>query len=123
MIDFRFKALEEKAKAISGVMQWPYLAVAKSLEVISSTLIQNCGGNTIRTLTALRVRTFANTTFANTTFTNTTFANAAFANTTFTNTTFANTTFTNVQFIVFISIVFKRQQLLFIYNIHFWLYL
>merc|ERR1712141_742898 len=43
-------ALEEKAKAISGVMQWPYIAVAKSLEVIPRTLIQNCG-NTIRTLT------------------------------------------------------------------------
>eukprot|EP00795_Rhopilema_esculentum_P005874 gene5874-11201_t len=48
------KALEEKAKAISGVMQWPYIAVAKSLEVIPRTLVQNCGGNTIRTLTALR---------------------------------------------------------------------
>ena len=49
------QALEQKAKAISGVMQWPYIAVAKSLEVIPRTLIQNCGGNTIRTLTALRV--------------------------------------------------------------------
>ena len=52
---FYFQALEQKAKAISGVMQWPYIAVAKSLEVIPRTLIQNCGGNTIRTLTALRV--------------------------------------------------------------------
>jgi len=49
-------ALEQKAKAISGVMQWPYIAVAKSLEVIPRTLIQNCGGNTIRTLTALRAK-------------------------------------------------------------------
>ncbi|XP_065059637.1 T-complex protein 1 subunit gamma-like [Rhopilema esculentum] len=49
-------ALEEKAKAISGVMQWPYIAVAKSLEVIPRTLVQNCGGNTIRTLTALRAK-------------------------------------------------------------------
>ena len=39
-------------------MQWPYIAVAKSLEVIPRTLIQNCGGNTIRTLTALRVSPF-----------------------------------------------------------------
>ena len=35
--------------------QWPYRAIAKSLEVIPRTLIQNCGANTIRTITALRV--------------------------------------------------------------------
>ena len=47
--------MNEKAKGITGVQQWPYRAVASALEVIPRTLIQNCGGNTIRTLTALRV--------------------------------------------------------------------
>lgn len=49
-------ALTEKAKTITGVQQWPYKAVASALEVIPRTLIQNCGGNTIRTLTALRAK-------------------------------------------------------------------
>ncbi len=38
-----------------GIHQWPYKAVATALEVIPRTLIQNCGGNVIRTLTALKV--------------------------------------------------------------------
>jgi T-complex protein 1 subunit gamma len=49
------QALNEKAKSIQGVDQWPYRAVSKALEVIPRTLIQNCGANTIRTITALRV--------------------------------------------------------------------
>ncbi|XP_072166883.1 T-complex protein 1 subunit gamma-like [Diadema setosum] len=49
-------AITEKAKTIKGVQQWPYKAVASALEVIPRTLIQNCGGNTIRTLTALRAK-------------------------------------------------------------------
>ena len=49
------QALNEKAKLITGVEQWPYRAVARALEVIPRTLIQNCGGQAIRTLTALRV--------------------------------------------------------------------
>jgi len=48
--------LSEKAKSVEGVQQWPYKAVAQALEVIPRTLIQNCGGNTIRTLTALRAK-------------------------------------------------------------------
>ncbi|EGD75382.1 chaperonin containing TCP1 [Salpingoeca rosetta] len=48
--------LSELAKSIEGVSQWPYKAVAKAIEVIPRTLIQNCGGNTIRTLTALRAK-------------------------------------------------------------------
>ncbi|XP_072038107.1 T-complex protein 1 subunit gamma-like [Amphiura filiformis] len=48
--------MAEKAKGITGVQQWPYRAVASALEVIPRTLIQNCGGNTIRTLTALRAK-------------------------------------------------------------------
>ncbi|XP_077989637.1 T-complex protein 1 subunit gamma-like [Glandiceps talaboti] len=50
------QTLNEKAKSITGVEQWPYKAISKALEVIPRTLIQNCGGNTIRTLTALRAK-------------------------------------------------------------------
>merc|ERR1711881_539374 len=49
-------ALEEKAKSVTGVLQWPYKAVAKALEIIPKTLIQNCGVNVIRTLTSLRAK-------------------------------------------------------------------
>lgn len=48
--------LEQKAKTLSGVNQWPYRAVIQALEVIPATLIQNCGGNPIRTLTQLRAK-------------------------------------------------------------------
>lgn len=51
-----FQALSEKAKSVPGIHQWPYRAVAHALEVIPRTLIQNCGGSVIRTLTALKVR-------------------------------------------------------------------
>jgi len=50
------KHLNEKAKSITDVQQWPYRILAKALEIIPRTLIQNCGGNTIRTLTALRAK-------------------------------------------------------------------
>ena len=46
-------ALIEKSKAMTGVEQWPYRAVAQALEVIPRTLIQNCGASTIRLLTSL----------------------------------------------------------------------
>ncbi|KAI6234125.1 T-complex protein 1 subunit gamma [Aphelenchoides fujianensis] len=49
-------ALNEKSKSIEGVLQWPYQAIARALEVIPRTLIQNCGGSTIRQLTALRAK-------------------------------------------------------------------
>ncbi|GMR36354.1 hypothetical protein PMAYCL1PPCAC_06549, partial [Pristionchus mayeri] len=49
-------ALVEKGKSIEGVRQFPYKAVARSLEVIPRTLVQNCGGSTIRQLTALRAK-------------------------------------------------------------------
>jgi len=48
--------LTQKAKSISGVTQWPYKAVASALEIIPRTLAQNCGANTIRSLTALRAK-------------------------------------------------------------------
>ncbi|KAA8899266.1 hypothetical protein TRICI_006354 [Trichomonascus ciferrii] len=48
--------LAEKAKEIEGVKQWPYKAVSDAMEVIPRTLIQNCGGNSIRVLTSLRAK-------------------------------------------------------------------
>merc|ERR1719244_2276153 len=48
--------LAEKSKSLKGVVQWPYRAVATALEVIPRTLAQNCGANTIRSLTALRAK-------------------------------------------------------------------
>merc|ERR1719309_1281175 len=48
--------LGQKGKSLNGVIQWPYKAVASALEVIPRTLAQNCGANTIRTLTALRAK-------------------------------------------------------------------
>ncbi len=53
------QALLEKSKSITGLHQLPYRALAESLEVIPRTLIQNCGGHTIRILTALRVSAFS----------------------------------------------------------------
>jgi len=50
------RVLTEKAKAIDGVMQWPYHAAAISLEVIPRTLAQNCGADVIRVLTELRAK-------------------------------------------------------------------
>lgn len=49
-------ALQQKAKTVSGVKQWPYSALAQALEVIPRTLAQNCGGNIIRLLTTLRAK-------------------------------------------------------------------
>merc|ERR1719483_1349671 len=48
--------LGQKCKSLNGVIQWPYKAIASALEVIPRTLAQNCGANTIRTLTALRAK-------------------------------------------------------------------
>ncbi|OZJ06392.1 T-complex protein 1 subunit gamma [Bifiguratus adelaidae] len=48
--------LEEHAKLLKGVEQWPYKAVAEAMEVIPRTLVQNCGGNAIKVLTQLRAK-------------------------------------------------------------------
>ncbi|KAJ2301922.1 T-complex protein 1 subunit gamma [Coemansia sp. RSA 2705] len=49
--------LGQRAKAeVDGVEQWPYGGVGEALEVIPRTLIQNGGGNAIRTLTELRAK-------------------------------------------------------------------
>src|SRR5690606_31803090 len=47
--------LAEMAKQVEGVQQWPYKAVSEALEVIPRTLINNCGGSAIKTITTLRV--------------------------------------------------------------------
>merc|ERR1719415_31632 len=48
--------LTEKSKSLSGVLQWPYRALANALEVIPRTLANNCGANPIRTLTQLKAK-------------------------------------------------------------------
>ncbi|POY76878.1 hypothetical protein BMF94_0130 [Rhodotorula taiwanensis] len=48
--------LAKKARTIEGVEGWPFRAVAEAMEVIPRTLVQNCGGNAIRVLTALRAK-------------------------------------------------------------------
>ena len=45
-----------KSKSVEGVQQWPYRAIAESLEVIPRTLIQNAGASPIRILTQLRAK-------------------------------------------------------------------
>lgn len=54
--NMNLKDLKEHAKSIKGVRKMPYIAIANSLEVIPRTLVQNCGGSTIRQLTALRAK-------------------------------------------------------------------
>lgn len=48
--------LSAKAKTIDGVIQGPYKAVCSALEIIPRTLANNCGANTMRTITALRAK-------------------------------------------------------------------
>lgn len=50
------KILSDKADSITDVTQGPYRSVSRSLEVIPRTLIQNCGGDTVRQITALRAK-------------------------------------------------------------------
>ena len=49
-------ALNTLAKSVQGVGSLAVKAVSEAMEVIPRTLVQNCGGNTIRTLTELRAR-------------------------------------------------------------------
>ncbi|TIA89306.1 hypothetical protein E3P81_02979 [Wallemia ichthyophaga] len=49
-------ALGKLAKSVDGVGSLAIRAVGDAMEVIPRTLIQNCGGNTIRTLTELRAK-------------------------------------------------------------------
>lgn len=48
--------LAQMAKAVEGVQQWPYKAVAEAMEVIPRTLIQNAGASPVRILTKLRAK-------------------------------------------------------------------
>ena len=48
--------LMEKAKSIEGLVQLPYIAIAKALEVIPRTLTMNCGADVVRILTDLRAK-------------------------------------------------------------------
>lgn len=48
--------LRNNALSMEGVKQYPYKAAAEALEVVPRTLIQNCGANIIRTITALRAK-------------------------------------------------------------------
>ena len=48
--------LIENSKNVEGLIQLPYIAVARALEVIPRTLIQNCGGDVVRTITDLRAK-------------------------------------------------------------------
>lgn len=50
------EVLRHEAKTMDGVEQWPFRAVATALEVIPRTLIENCGGSTIRLMTDLRAK-------------------------------------------------------------------
>lgn len=46
----------DKATTVSSLISGPYKAVAEALEVIPRTLVSNCGGDVIRTLTELRAK-------------------------------------------------------------------
>jgi T-complex protein 1 subunit gamma len=48
--------LTEHSKKIEGLQQWPFKALATSLEVIPRTLAQNCGANVVRVMTELRAK-------------------------------------------------------------------
>jgi T-complex protein 1 subunit gamma len=48
--------LDLHANQLDGVVQRPFRAIATALEVIPRTLIENCGGSTIRLLTELRAK-------------------------------------------------------------------
>ena len=48
--------LIENSKNVEGLIQLPYKAVARALEVIPRTLIQNCGADVVRTITDLRAK-------------------------------------------------------------------
>lgn len=50
------RELVAESKTIEDIQQWPYRSVASALEVIPRTLVENCGGSTIRLLTALRAK-------------------------------------------------------------------
>ena len=48
--------LMENSKNVEGLMQLSYKAVAKAMEVIPRTLLENCGADVVRIITDLRAR-------------------------------------------------------------------
>jgi len=50
------QALLNRANSVEGVQQWIYKSIAVSLEVIPTTLAQNCGAKVIKVLTDLRAK-------------------------------------------------------------------
>lgn len=48
--------LEISGMSIKGILQGPYKAVAKALQIIPRTLIQNCGASAIRQITSLSAK-------------------------------------------------------------------
>ena len=48
--------LIENSKSVEGLIQLPYVAIARALEVIPRTLIENCGADVVRTITDLRAK-------------------------------------------------------------------
>ncbi|CAK8540300.1 unnamed protein product [Lathyrus sativus] len=46
--------LKQKSSSIEGIKKWPYEATVIVFEAIPHTLVQNCGVNVIRTMTALQ---------------------------------------------------------------------
>jgi T-complex protein 1 subunit gamma len=48
--------ITQKAALIEGIQQWPFREVARALEVIPRTLVENCGASVIRNLTELRAK-------------------------------------------------------------------
>jgi len=50
------QALKKKSLQIEGVASIPYRAVGEAMEIIPQTLADNCGGNVIRVVTALRAK-------------------------------------------------------------------
>ncbi|KAJ0388860.1 hypothetical protein ATCC90586_010657 [Pythium insidiosum] len=48
--------LKKRAEEIEGVEQFPFRAVGEALEVIPRTLLQNCGADVVRVMTALRAK-------------------------------------------------------------------
>ena len=48
--------LESLATKIESVEQYPYRAISEAMQVIPRTLIQNCGGDSIRIMTELRAK-------------------------------------------------------------------
>jgi T-complex protein 1 subunit gamma len=48
--------ISQEAKKITGLARYAFEAVGESMEVIPRTLIENCGGSTVRLLTELRAK-------------------------------------------------------------------